>query len=89
MALDSRTERLFQEIEDAIDAHPLLVRRGHMKQVSEPTLKADRLGYSITIMVAVKDLRRRPSEIYGSGETPEEAAEDLISGLDRWAKVMD
>jgi len=88
MGLDSRTEHLFREIEDAIDEHPLLVRRGHMKQVSEPMLKIDRLGCTIVIMVALKDLRRRPTEIYGSGETPEEAAEDLVSGLDRWAKVM-
>jgi hypothetical protein len=79
-------EPLFQKAEATIDAHPRLCR---IIGVTNPTFRVDRDGYTLVLRVKLKDSRKRPTEVQGFGETPEEALDHLVSGLDHWAKVME
>jgi hypothetical protein len=77
-------EPLFKKVEDAIDAHPKLSR----VTLGEPSFNVDRGGWSVKIRVALKGSRKKPTEVHGEGETPEEAVEKLVNGLDIWAKAI-
>lgn len=78
-------ETLFRKVEEAIDAHPRLIR--HV-QDGGPELHVSRFGCSIRLRVKVRGSRRHPAGIGGSGDTPEEAADHLIKGLDLWAQAL-
>lgn len=71
---------LFGDIERAIRDH------GKFKILQDPTFTMTRLGCKFVVKVKLVGSRtRRPDEIHGSGESPWEAAEDLIKGLNHWA----
>jgi hypothetical protein len=85
---------VFCQVEDAIDAHPRLRRyynenEDHTKILGEPEISATRLGWTISIHVRLEGSRKvRPSKISGQGDTPQEAAAQLIAGLDYWAEAI-
>jgi len=70
---------LFRDIERAIQ------KNGKFKVLQDPEFKMTRLGCSFVVKVKLVGSKKRLSEISGSGESPWEAAEDLIKGLDHWA----
>lgn len=79
------TEALLAPLEQAIDEHPRLTRH----RSREPWLRIDRHGCSVCIMVKLRGSRKiRYDEIYGIGDTPEEAVSKLIGGLDFWAEAL-
>lgn len=77
-------EPLFQKVEAAIDAHPKLER----VTLGEPGFNVDRGGWTVKIRVHLKGSRRKPTDINGSGDTPEEAVEKLVETLDIWAQAI-
>jgi hypothetical protein len=81
-------EHAFQIVEQAVDAHPLLVRVDRDRRVSEATLDVSRLGFTIKLSVKRRGVRGNPTVITGSGETLAEAVEGFVSHLDIWAQVL-
>lgn len=79
-------EALFKKVEAEIDLHHSLRRVPGIR--GEPELVVCRLGSRVRIPVTLVGSRKKPSTISGSGNTPEEAAEALIRGLDHWAEAI-
>ncbi len=80
---------LFTKLEQAIDAHPAFVRLPAGDPSREPVMLVERGSFSVRIRVRVQRSRKKPSEIWGRGDTAEEAVDDLIAGLDPYAQAMD
>ncbi len=72
-------EREFCALEEAIDAHPVLVR----PPGAEPTMCVNREGFALSIEVKVG--RKRPRAISGYGASARAALDDLLGSLDSWA----
>lgn len=93
-------DELFTKVEKAIDAHPSLSRVGlgnkaidlsnlpKPTMIHEPKMVVTRGWFVIEILVKLKGSRKRPTEIWGRGETPEEAVEELIDSLDHWVTAI-
>jgi len=71
-------------VEKAVDQHPKLQRKGEAKL--EVTRSAPR--YAVSVPARWRGGRKRAHALTGSGDTPEEAAEQLISELDVWAEAI-
>jgi hypothetical protein len=80
----SNWEKILYAVEKAIDQHTKL------KRVSESKLGFTRSGPHFDIRATVRLIgsRKRPMEISAYGDTPEEAAEKFIEGLDYWAEAL-
>jgi hypothetical protein len=74
---------LFNKIESALERH------GKFQRKDTPDFRMNRLGCTFAIRVRLKTSRRKPSEIHGSGPDPWAAAENLMTGLDHWAKAWE
>ena len=79
-------EPLFKEVEAAIGSHEKLVLA--VKPMGEPEFRVSRFGWSVRVRAKVKGSHKKPTWIQGDGDTPEEAKNKLIEGLDLWAKVI-
>jgi hypothetical protein len=78
---------LFDEIEDAIDEHPLL-RRVEPLTLHDARMSVTRGWFHVEILVKRAGSRKKPTLISGNGETPREATDALINSLDNWAEVL-
>jgi hypothetical protein len=77
---------LFKQVEDAIDAHPMLTRlKG---PIGEIELRISSSGRSLYITVRRLGPSGRTVKISGWGPSDELAAHDLIVSLDVWAKSL-
>jgi hypothetical protein len=77
-------EALLFAVEKAVDQHAGLVRESHASLVF--TRHAPR--YSVTVDARARGSRKKPRAISGAGDTPEEAAEELVSQLDTWEEEL-
>ena len=95
-----KINQLFAKLKAAIDVHPRLMRvtmdgkpltaSTPSAFVSDPTLALWRDSFTVKIEVKLRGSRKRNlSEINGSGDTPEEAVDDLINSLDIWATAIE
>jgi hypothetical protein len=78
---------LFDEIEDALDKHPAL-RRVEPFKLHDARMSVTRGWFHVEILVKRVGSRKKPFAISGNGETPREAVDALINGLDGWAEVL-
>jgi hypothetical protein len=71
-------------VEKAVDQHAKLQRKG------EAMLEVTRVSPRFTVRVNARyrGSRKRPHSLHGSGDTAEEAAEDLVKDLDIWAEAI-
>ena len=80
---------IFCKVEEAIDAHPKLRRITKENPVmAEPEISASRFGWIVTIFVKLEGSRKKAFKISGQGESPQEAAEKLVSSLDFWVQAV-
>jgi hypothetical protein len=79
-------EPLFLRVEAAVDSHVAL--RRVPGSLGEPELRLSRFGAQIEIRVKLIGSRKKPCTISGDGETPEQAADNLIARLDHWAQAI-
>lgn len=84
---------LIAKIEAAVDAHPELTRTRHDKRGTEEAELTYRSGgWVAEVRLRSKVAKGRGSRLMtstrGHGDTPEEAAEDLIEGLPITAEVL-
>lgn len=78
--------KLLDRAEKAVANHPGL--RAVDTLLGEAKLEFSRHGW--TVKIHVKGARRRTmSEISGSGDFPAAAVQNLIDGLDHWAKAIE
>jgi len=78
-------ETLFVSVETAIHNHPTLLLVTHP---TSPYLVLSRMGSTLKVLVKLQGSRKKPTEIWGEGDTPTEAAADLIRTLDFWAQSI-
>jgi hypothetical protein len=93
MSLPAEIEALLAKIDDAVDAHALLIRHNPYPQggdtmLSSGELTFERRGCTAAIVVKLKGSRKKPSKIWGHGESGEAAVEALINALDHWAGAI-
>lgn len=77
-------EAILYAIEKALDQHTGLVRKGPASLVF--TRHAPR--YTVTVNARARGSRKKDVPIHGSGDTAEDAAEELIEQLDIWAEAL-
>lgn len=93
-------ENLFANIEAAVDRHPKLTRVALNDKpitastpanlIHEAEIVVRRGGScSARIRVKLRGSRKRAMEIYGDGDSPTQAAANLIDGLDHWATALE
>lgn len=79
---------LLERIEQAVDAHKLLLRQhAGTAALEHASILVDRDGFTAGIKARLSR-QRRMTTIYALGGTPEAAVDELIASLDRWAGVL-
>lgn len=76
--------KLLWAAERAVDQHRTLRRESHASLVF--TRHAPR--FTVTVLARLSGSRKKPVTIHGGGDSPEEAAENLIEKLDAWAEAL-
>jgi hypothetical protein len=75
---------LLNRVDAAVDAHAALERVG----INPSSFRFSGFGWTVTVIVKLKGSRKKATPIHADGDTPDEAVDKLVNGLDIWAKAL-